>query len=152
DDIRRRNASIALSTDIICGFCTESEEEYQDTYRVIEEVGYHLAFIFKYSERKHTIASRKYPDDVPETAKVDRVNRLIERQKQISLHKNEEMVGHTVHVLVESNSKKSTEQWMGKSDSNVTVVWQKGEAPTKPGDLVSVVISRASVTTLFGSD
>jgi len=152
DDIRYRNSSIALSTDIICGFCTENEEEFQDTYRVVEEVGYHSAFIFKYSERKHTIASRKYLDDVAETAKVDRVNRLIELQKRISLLKNQEMVGHTVQVLVEGDSKKSTDQWMGKSDSNVTVVWQKGEAPTKPGDLVSVGVFRASVTTLFGSD
>jgi tRNA-2-methylthio-N6-dimethylallyladenosine synthase len=66
EDIRRRRSDIVLTTDIICGFCSETEEEFLDTYRVMEEVGFHSAFIFKYSERKHTIAARKYPDDVPE--------------------------------------------------------------------------------------
>ena len=152
DEIRRRNPAIALSTDIICGFCGESETEFQDTYRMIEEVGYHSAFIFKYSERKQTIAARKYPDDVPEPAKVDRVNRLIELQRSISLRRNREMLGCTTDVLVEGDAKKSAGQWMGKTDANVTVIWEKGDSPTQPGDVVPIAITRVSVTALFGHD
>ena len=152
DEIRRRVPEIGLSTDIICGFCTESEDDFQHTFRAVEEIGYHLAFIFRYSERKQTIAARKYPDDVPEPDKVDRVNRLIDLQRRISLRKNQEMVGRTVEVLVEGDAKKSANQWMGKSDGNITVIWEKGTLSTGPGDLVNINVTRASVTALFGQD
>jgi len=151
EEIRRRHNDIALTTDIICGFSSETEEEFQDTYRTVQEVSYHAAFIFKYSERKNTIAARKHPDDVPETVKSDRVTRLVELQKFISLKKNEAMIGRTVEVLVEGDAKKSSAQWMGKSDGNLTVVWEKDQAPVSPGDLVSIRVSRASATTLFGT-
>jgi tRNA-2-methylthio-N6-dimethylallyladenosine synthase len=152
EEIRRRNPDIALSTDIICGFCTETEEEFQDTYRTVQEVGYHSAFIFKYSERNNTIAARKYPDDVPEEVKSDRVTRLVGLQKSISLRKNQEMLGQTVEALVEGDAKKSSAQWMGKSDGNLTVVWEKRESATRPGVLIPIHITRASVTTLFGHE
>ncbi len=148
--IRRRHRDIALTTDIICGFPSETEEEFLDTYRTVQEVGYHAAFVFKYSERKNTIAARKYPEDVPETVKSDRVTRLVELEKSISLEKNQTLVGRTVEVLVEGDAKKSSAQWMGKSDGNITVVWPKDRTPVSPGDLVSIRISRASATTLFG--
>ncbi|MBM4121204.1 MAG: tRNA (N6-isopentenyl adenosine(37)-C2)-methylthiotransferase MiaB [Nitrospira sp.] len=151
EEIRRRHNDIALTTDIICGFPSETEEEFQDTYRTVQEVGYHAAFIFKYSERKNTIAARKHPDDVPEAVKSDRVTRLVELQKSISLKKNEAMIGRTVEVLVEGDAKKSSAQWMGKSDGNLTVVWEKDQAPVSPGGLVSIRVSRASATTLFGT-
>jgi len=152
EDIRRRRSDIALTTDIICGFCTETEEEFLDTYRVMEEVGFHAAFIFKYSERKHTIAARKYPDDVPERVKSERVTRLVELQKSISLRKNEEMLGQTVTVLVEGDAKKSSAQWMGRTDGNITVVWEKNGSGIRPGDFVPITIMRASATTLFGEE
>ncbi|MBI4400291.1 MAG: tRNA (N6-isopentenyl adenosine(37)-C2)-methylthiotransferase MiaB [Nitrospirae bacterium] len=152
DDIRRRRSDIALTTDIICGFCTETEEEFLDTYLTMQEVGYHAAFIFKYSERKNTIAARKYPDDVPDTVKSDRVTRLVELQKAISLEKNREMIGRTVPVLVEGDAKKSSAQWMGRTDSNITVVWEKRGSSARPGDLVPMTISRVSATTLFGEE
>jgi tRNA-2-methylthio-N6-dimethylallyladenosine synthase len=152
DDIRRRNPEIALTTDIICGFCGETEEEFQDTCRTIGDVGFHAAFVFKYSERKHTIAARKYPDDVPETVKSDRVNRLVELQKGIALKKNQEMIGRTVTALVEGDARKSPDQWMGRADNSVTVVWEKNGSRAKPGDLVPIAVTRASVTTLFGNE
>ena len=151
DEIRRRAPGIALSTDIICGFCTETEEEFQDTYRTVQEVSYHAAYIFKYSERKNTKAARKYPDDVPEEVKTHRVTRVVDLAKSISLRNNQEMVGQTVVVLVEGDAKKSSAQWMGKSDGNLTVVWDKRGAATRPGDLIPIRITRASVTTLFGN-
>jgi len=152
EDIRRRRSDIALTTDIICGFCSETEEEFLDTYRVMEEVGFHSAFIFKYSERKHTIAARKYPDDVPERVKSERVTRLVNLQKSISLRKNEELLGQTVTVLVEGDAKKSSAQSMGRTDGNITVVWEKNGSGSRPGDLIPMKITWVSATTLFGKE
>ena len=152
EDIRRRRSDIVLTTDIICGFCTETEEEFLDTYRVMEQVGFHAAFIFKYSERKHTIAARKYPDDVPERVKSERVTRLVDLQKSISLRKNQELLGQTMPILVEGDAKKSSAQWMGRTDGNITVIWEKNGSGIRPGDFVPITIMRASATTLFGEE
>jgi tRNA-2-methylthio-N6-dimethylallyladenosine synthase len=150
--IRRRNPGIALTTDIICGFCSETEEEFQDTLRTVRDVGFHAAFVFKYSERVHTIAARKYRDDVPEPVKSERVSRLVELQKALSLKRNQELIGRTVTVLVEGDAKKSPDQWMGRADNSVTVVWEKNGSRARPGDLVPISVTRASVTTLFGHE
>jgi tRNA-2-methylthio-N6-dimethylallyladenosine synthase len=150
DEVRRRCSDITLTTDIICGFCSETEDEFLDTYRTVQEVGYNAAFIFKYSERKNTIAERKYPDDVPDAVKSDRVTRLVELQKAISLQKNHGLIGKTLVALVEGDAKKSSEQWMGRTDGNVTVVWGKEGSQSRPGDLVPITITRSSATTLFG--
>ena len=152
DEIRRRNPEIALTTDIICGFCSETEEEFLNTFRIVQDVGFHAAFVFKYSERQHTIAARKYPDDVPDAAKSDRVTRLVDMQTGIALRKNQEMIGRTVVALVEGDAKRSAGQWMGKADHSVTVVWEKHGSRAKPGDLIPIAVTRASVTTLFGGE
>jgi tRNA-2-methylthio-N6-dimethylallyladenosine synthase len=152
EEIRRRNQNIALTTDVICGFPTETEEEFLDTYRTVQEVGYHQVFAFVYSERKNTIAGRKYPDDVPDAVKSDRATRLVERQKFIALRKNQDLIGSTVEVLVEGDAKKASTQWMGHTDSNVTVVWEKQGANARLGDLVPIHITDASVTTLYGHE
>jgi tRNA-2-methylthio-N6-dimethylallyladenosine synthase len=146
----RRLGDISLSTDVICGFCSETDAEYRETYDLVKEVEFQAAYIFKYSERKHTIASRKYPDDVPAQVKTDRVKELIEFQKAISTNINQRLIGQTVDVLIEGSAKKSTEQWMGHTESNVTVVWKKPEYPTHPGDLVPVTVAEVSASTLFG--
>lgn len=151
DDIRRRRSDIVLTTDIICGFCTETEDDFMDTYRLVEDVGYHLAYVFKYSERKHTIAARKFPDDVPESTKVDRVNRLSDRLKAISHDLNLREIGKTVSVLVEGDAKKSASQWMGKTDGGITVVWGKDRQVVQPGDLIPITVTSVSATTLFGA-
>lgn len=151
DDIRRRIPGVALTTDIICGFCSESEADFLDTYRTVQEVGYHGAFIFKYSERKNTIAVRKHADDVAESVKAQRVTRLVEMQRGISLQKNQALVGHTVEVLVEGDAKKSSGQWMGRTDTNIVAVWEKDRAAIRPGDAIRIAVTRASSATLVGS-
>ncbi len=152
EDIRRRHSGIALSTDLICGFCSETEQEFLETYRTVQEIGFHAAFIFAYSERKNTIAARKYPDDVPAAVKSERVTRLVDLQKRIATELNQRLVGSTVEALVEGDSKRSHDQWMGRTDTNITVVWKKSEeeAMMSPGLVVPVSIERASATTLFG--
>jgi tRNA-2-methylthio-N6-dimethylallyladenosine synthase len=150
DDIRRRMPNVALTTDIICGFCGETDDEFLDTYRTVQSVEYHSAFIFKYSERKNTIAARKYPDDVPDTVKAARVTQLVELQRKISLQKNTALVDRTLEVLVEGNARKTSDQWMGKTEHNVTVVWSKVDGPTAPGQLLPIWITDASATTLVG--
>ena len=146
----RRRGEIVLSTDIICGFCGETDEEYMDTYRLMQDVEYQSSFVFKYSERKHTIAARKFADDIPEVVKTERVARLIDFQRSISAKKNRELIGHTVIVLVEGDSKKSQSQWMGHTESNTTVVWDKSHQSLYPGDLVEILVKDASASTLFG--
>ncbi len=151
DTIRKTSADICLTTDVICGFCSETEEEFQDTYRLMEQVGFHSAYVFKYSERKHTIAARKYQDDVPESVKIDRVARLVDLNKRMSYNLNQARVGQTVEVLVEGESKRSTDQWMGKTNDILTVVWEKSPRDgVAPGALVRITVESASVTTLFG--
>lgn len=150
EQIRNRSEDIALTTDLICGFCTETEQDFLDTYRTFEQVGYHAAYIFKYSERKNTIAARKYPDDVPDRIKCERVVQLVNLQKEISLVKNRRLIGQSVRVLVEGNAKRSDGQWMGRTDTNLTTVWEKNGDMLRPGQVVDLTIRDASATTLFG--
>ena len=170
DRIRRVCPDIVLTTDIIAGFCSESEGEFGDTYDLVRQVEFHSAFIFKYSERKHTIAARKFADDVPDAVKSDRVTRLVELQRAISLKKNRALLGKTVELLVEGEGKRSSDQWMGRTDGNlVTVFPKRGQAgflsseklpasvlpadpvspAIKPGSLTAVRITDATATTLY---
>ncbi|MEX2493785.1 MAG: tRNA (N6-isopentenyl adenosine(37)-C2)-methylthiotransferase MiaB [Nitrospirales bacterium] len=149
-DAIRNKGPIVLTTDLICGFCGETDEEFQDTYDLVKEMEYQAAFVFKYSERKHTIAARKYPDDIPEQVKGYRTNVIIELQKEISLKKNRGLFGKTVEVMIEGDAKKSDRQWMGHTEYNVTVVWPKGSSTHFPGELVSVTIHDATPSTLYG--
>ena len=109
----RNKGPIVLTTDIICGFCGETGKEFLDTYQVMQDVEYQAAFVFNYSERKHTIAARKYSDDISELVKGQRTNQLIDLQRGISLRKNKGLLGTTVRVMIEGNAKKSDRQWMG---------------------------------------
>ena len=146
----RNKGPLVLTTDLICGFCGETDEEFQDTYDLMKEMEYQAAFVFKYSERKHTIAARKYPDDIPEQVKGDRTNQLIELQKEISLQKNQTLIGTEVDVMIEGDAKKSNQQWMGHTEANVTVVWPKDDLVRSPGDFASVFIQDATPSTLYG--
>lgn len=151
EKIRSMAPGIVLSTDIIAGFCSETEEEFADTYRLLEEVRYHSAFIFLYSERKNTIAARKFTDDVRQEIKSQRVTALAELQRRISTERNREFLGSTLQVLVEGNSKKSSSQAMGKSEGNITVIWNKIAKPTEPGEIISAKIYDASASTLYAT-
>jgi tRNA-2-methylthio-N6-dimethylallyladenosine synthase len=150
DRIRTLRSDIVLSTDIICGFCGESDEDFAETYRLVEETRFHSAFIFKYSERKNTIAARKFSDDVSEAVKTERVTRLFDLQRNISCERNREYLHATVPVLVEGDAKRSRAQAMGKSDGNITVIWSKSGGSSRPGDVISLAIYDASSTTLYG--
>lgn len=147
----RKQGDIALSTDVIAGFCTETHEEFLETDALVREVEFQSAYVFKYSERKNTIAYRKFPDDVPEAVKSERVTRLVELQRTISSRKNRQLIGTDMDVLVEGNAKKSSRQWMGHTDSNVTVVWDKDATPLALGDRVTIKVEDASASTLFGT-
>jgi tRNA-2-methylthio-N6-dimethylallyladenosine synthase len=148
--IREDIPHVALTTDIICGFCSETDDEFQDTYRLLERIRFDSAYIFKYSERKNTIAARKYADDVPEYVKGARVSKLVELQRSISLEHNRRYIGRDVAVLIEGDATRSSGQAMGKTDGNLTVVWDKGAGLHEPGTLVTKHIVDASAATLYG--
>ncbi|MGA6829162.1 tRNA (N6-isopentenyl adenosine(37)-C2)-methylthiotransferase MiaB [Nitrospira sp. NS4] len=150
DQIRQVVPEIVLTSDIICGFCTETDADYDQTYRLVEQVRFHSAYVFAYSERKNTIAARKYPDDVAEEVKSIRVQRLVDLQREIGAARNREYIGRNVSVLVERDATRSPEQWMGRTDGNITVIWDKGTDALQPGMFTTRLITGASTAALFG--
>jgi tRNA-2-methylthio-N6-dimethylallyladenosine synthase len=149
DKIRRLVPGAALTTDIIVGFPTETEADHLETAKVVAEARFDNAFIFKYSERKGTIASKKYPDDVAAEVKTDRIVRLFDLQHQISLEKNLEKSGTKLEVMIEGPAEKRPNYQIGKSDGNTTVLFP--ETGLGAGALVSVEITDVSSNTLYGS-
>lgn len=148
--IRHTIPDIILTTDIICGFCSETEEDFQRTQEIVEQVRFDSAYVFKYSERKNTIAARKYPDDVPDQVKGSRVARLVDIQRRITLERHRQYIGKDLEILIEGDATRSSAQGMGKTDGNVTVVWDKGTDPFEPGTLITKHIYEASAATLYG--
>lgn len=139
----------SISTDIIAGFCGETEEEHRETLSLMEWVGYESAYMFKYSERPGTFAAEKLRDDVPEKVKTRRLNQIIELQGRLSLKSKQRDVGKTFEVLVEGTSKKSAEQLYGRNSQNAVVVFPKGDL--KAGDYTRVTITDCTSATLIGS-
>jgi tRNA-2-methylthio-N6-dimethylallyladenosine synthase len=137
-----------LSTDIITGFCTETEEDHQDTLSLMEKVGYDFAYMFKYSERPGTAAAKKMEDDVPEEIKQRRLAEVIEIQSKSSYISNKKDLGKTFCVLVEGISKKSDEMLQGRNPQNKVVVFPKESF--KKGDYVDVVVNECTSATLIG--
>ena len=146
--IRRMIPDCGISTDMFTGFYNESEEDFQETLSLMREVGFDASFMFKYSERPGTFASREMKDNVPEDVKIERLNRMIALQNELSLASNKRDIGKTFEVLVEGVSKRSTKQMVGRTQQNKTVVFDRGEA--KVGDTVSVTIDDVSSATLIG--
>ena len=149
DHVRAKVPGVALSTDVIVGFSSETDEDFEDTYDVMKKVEFDTAFTFKYSERKQTIASRKYPDDVPDAIKTERIVRLTELQKDITLKKNRAYIGKTLDVLIENPSTKHADCLVGRADGNQLVVFQS--EPRAIGDIVPVKIEDASPAALKGT-
>ena len=145
--IRETIPDIVLSTDIIVGFPTESEQEFRDTLEVMNEVKFDSAFMFKYSERKQTIASRKFPDNISEDEKTSRITRIVELQRKHSLERNQGHLEQTFKVLVEGNSKKPGQQ-MGRNEGNKIVVFPDIHADV--GSFVNVKINEVTTNTLIG--
>ena len=139
---------LALTTDIICGFPTETHAEYEETVSVVEEVQFDSAFIFKYSERKGTLAARRHTDDVPEEVKSERVTRLVDVQREISRARNEARVGRVERVLIEGTSKKDPGEWRARNDGNIIVIFR--DPARQVGDFSEVRVVRATPHTLLG--
>ncbi len=146
--IRNIIPDCGISCDIIAGFCTETEEEHKDTLSLIEWSQFDFSYMYKYSERPGTPAAKKFTDDIPEDVKSRRLQEIILVQNRMSQFKNAQYIGKTVQVLVEGNSKKSDQDWAGRNDQNVMVVFPKESY--KPGDLVEVLVERSTTTTLIG--
>ncbi len=146
--IRRIIPDCGLTTDIFVGYCGETEEDHQLSLSLMREVGYDSAFMFKYSERPGTYASKHLPDDIPEEVKIRRLNKLIALQNTISAERNAAQVGKVVEVLVEGTSKRSRNQLFGRTEQNRVVVFDRGSHHI--GDRVMVRITESSSATMKG--
>ncbi len=138
-----------ISADVIAGFCTETEEEHQDTISLMEEVKFDFSYMFHYSERPGTPAAKKFEDDVPLADKKRRLNEIISLQKEHGLFRNQQRVGKTYKVLIEGNSRRSDEQWMGRNSANIVVVFDKPEG-SKVGEYYEVKVTDCTGATLIG--
>lgn len=146
--IRRIIPDCGISTDLFCGFHSETEEDYEQTLSLMREVGYDSAFLFKYSERPGTYASKHLPDDVPEEVKLRRLQGMIELQNKLSEESNLRDVGKTFEVLIEGFSKRSREQLFGRTSQNKVVIFDKKNFHV--GQFIKVKVFKASSATLFG--
>jgi tRNA-2-methylthio-N6-dimethylallyladenosine synthase len=146
--IRRIIPGCAITTDIIAGFCSETEEDHRETISAMREVGYDYAYMFKYSERPNTIAARKYPDDVPEQVKSRRLDEIISLQQELSLKSNKLEIGKEYEVLSEGVSKRSDQQLFGRTSQNKVVVFPRDSF--NPGDYARVKIISCTAATLRG--
>ena len=138
---------LSLSTDIIAGFCGETEEEHQQTLSLMREVEYDLAYMFAYSERERTLAYRKFEDDVPDDVKKSRLSEIISQQMSIQHRRNQDEIGQRHVVLVEGTSKRSEQQMSGRTDTNKIAVFDRKDF--KKGDYVEVEITEATSATLI---
>ena len=148
--IREIMPGCGLSTDVISGFCTETEEEHQETLSLMEQVRYDMAYMFSYSERPGTLAARRYTDDVPADVKQRRLEEIIQLQNghQRESYKND--IGSTFEILIEGDSKRSDQQWCGRNTQNKMTVFPKGDYNLQKGDYTTVKITGATAATLIG--
>ena len=146
--IRNSIPGCAISTDIITGFCDETEEDHQQTLELMREAAFDSAFTFKYSERPQTIAQEQYDDNVPAEVKERRLREIISLQQELSSASNHRDLGETFEVLIEGESKRSDKQYFGRNSQNKVVVFPK--TAQKPGEYVKVSIKRATSATLIG--
>jgi tRNA-2-methylthio-N6-dimethylallyladenosine synthase len=148
NNIRKLIPDCGISQDMIAGFPTETEEDHQDTLSLMEYVKYDFGFMFAYSERPGTVAGRKMEDDVPEKVKKRRLQEIIDLQQKHSLYRTQQHLGKVEEVLIEKESKKSSEHWSGRNTHNTTVVFPKGHY--KIGDYVDVKMLNCTSATLIG--
>ena len=139
----------AISSDVITGFCSETEDEHRDTLSMIERVRYTMSYMFFYSERPGTLAARKYEDDVPLAVKKRRLQEIIALQNDISAELNRADIGKTFEVLIEGDSKRSAADWRGRNSQNKMIIFPKSGS-AQPGDYVQVRVREASSATLLG--
>lgn len=141
----------AISADIITGFCTETEQDHEDTLDIMRQSQYEYSYMFAYSERPGTLAAKRYTDDVPDDTKKRRLDEIVKLQNNLSLETNKKDIGKVFEVLIEGNSKKSDLQWMGRNSQNKVMVFDKIEnSQLQPGSFVHVVAESCTQGTLMG--
>lgn len=145
--IRQRIPDCGISTDMFTGFHDETEEDFLETLSLMREVEFDAAFMFKYSERPGTLAARTMPDNITEDVKIERLNRMIELQNRLSAESNRRDIGHEFEVLVEGVSKRSTDQFVGRTSQNKTAVFPRGNY--RVGDIVKVRVKDSTSATLI---
>ncbi|MFN7280163.1 MAG: MiaB/RimO family radical SAM methylthiotransferase, partial [bacterium] len=149
--IREVMPDCGISSDIIAGFCTETEDDHQDTLDVMRQSRYDFSYMFMYSERPGTLAARRYADDVPQDVKKRRLEEIVALQNTLSLESNRQDVGRVFRVLIEGNSRRSEQQWMGRNSQNKVIVFPKSDMPGMgPGDYVDVKVTDCTQATLMG--
>jgi tRNA-2-methylthio-N6-dimethylallyladenosine synthase len=148
--IREVLPDCSISSDIIAGFCTEEEEDHKDTLSLMEYSRYDMSYMFFYSERPGTLAHRRYTDDIPLEVKKRRLQEIVALQNRLSQESNRLDVGKTFTVLIEGESKKSSEEWMGRSSQNKVVIFPKRDG-TQPGTYVEVQVTACTQATLLGA-
>lgn len=150
DRIREILPGCGISSDIIAGFCTETEEDHEDTLSMMKYSGYDLSYMFFYSERPGTLAQRRYKDDIPEDVKKRRLQEIVDLQNALSKQSNLKDLGKTFQVLIEGDSKKSDQDWMGRTSHNKVIVFPKYNYSLKKGDYAMVTVKDCTKATLFG--
>jgi len=150
DRIREIMPDCGISSDIIAGFCTEDEKDHRDTLDVMEYSRYDMSYMFFYSERPGTLAQRRYKDDIPEDIKKRRLQEIIEIQNRLSLQSNKKDLGKTFKVLIEGESKRNSENWMGRNSQNKVIVFPKGNLNRNKGEYVTVKVNDCTQATLLG--
>ncbi|WP_205510929.1 tRNA (N6-isopentenyl adenosine(37)-C2)-methylthiotransferase MiaB [Longitalea arenae] len=150
DRIREIMPDCGISSDIIAGFCTETEEDHQDTLSIMQHSRYDMSYMFFYSERPGTLAARRYKDDVPEEVKKRRLDEIVKLQNALSRESNQQDIGKTFKVLIEGNSKRSDQDWMGRNSQNKVVVFPKEHYALNKGNYVMVKVYDCTGATLIG--
>ena len=149
--IREIMPECSISADIIAGFCTETEEDHQDTMSIMQLANYDYSYMYFYSERPGTLAAKRYTDDIPEEIKKRRLQEIVDVQWTLSNESNKKDVGKTFEVLIEGNSKKSDQDWMGRNSQNKVIVFPKENNAVKKGDYVEVLVTGFTKGTLIGT-
>lgn len=149
DAIRRIIPECGISTDVITGFCSETDEEHKETLSMMDYVQYDFAYMFMYSERPGTLAAKRYTDDIPEAVKSARLKEVVAKQQQHSYQRLQAQLGKVQRVLIEGFSKKSDKDYCGRNDQNAMVVFPVNER-YKPGQYVNVLVERTTTATLIG--
>ena len=150
DRIREIMPDCGISSDIIAGFCTETEEDHQDTLELMKYSRYDFSYMFFYSERPGTLAARRYQDDVTEAIKKRRLDEIVKLQNSLSRESNKRDVGKIFKILIEGDSKKSNQDWMGRNSQNKVVVFPKEDHNYKKGDYVWIKVHECTGATLIG--
>jgi tRNA-2-methylthio-N6-dimethylallyladenosine synthase len=148
--IREILPGCGISSDIISGFCTETEEDHQETLSIMEYSRYDMSYMFFYSERPGTLAQKRYKDDIPVEVKKKRLQEIVDLQGRLSKESNLRDIGKTFTVLIEGDSKKSNKDWMGRSSENKVIVFPKENYELKKGDYVTVNVTDCTQATLLG--